>query len=169
MNATIFTEPVLTLYRSQDVITANIAYISRELPALVMGDGVRAAIAGMCNEFDSALYDVLKEIRTLEDKLGMYPREEPFDPDVVNHDPKVTLSLIESWLRRELNRFFVYGTLAPVGPTNTSWRMSRGSVSRRPSPARCFRKAGARRRATRASFWTSAAAESKVFSSARRA
>src|SRR5688572_13156973 len=102
MNATIFTEPVLTLYRSLDDIATNLAYISRELPALTMGEGVRTAITGMCKEFDSALYDVRKEVRTLEDKLGMHPGEEPFDPDVVNTDPKVTLSLIETWLSREL-------------------------------------------------------------------
>ena len=102
MNANFFTEPVLTLYRSLDEIAANLAYISRELPSLKMGDVVRSTITGMCNEFDSALYDVRKEVRTLEDKLGMHPSEEPFDPDVMNPDPKVTLGLIERWLSREL-------------------------------------------------------------------
>ena len=102
MNATIFTKPVLTLYRSLDEIAANLAYIRRELPVLGTGDVVRAAITGMCDEFDSALYDVRKEVRTLEDKLGMHPGEEPFDTDVVNPDPKVTLFLIETWLSREL-------------------------------------------------------------------
>ena len=102
MNATIFTKPVLTLYRSLDEIAANLAYIRRELPVLGTGDVVRAAITGMCDEFDSALYDVRKEVRTLEDKLGMHPGEEPFDTDVVNPDPKVTPSLIETWLSREL-------------------------------------------------------------------
>ena len=104
MNATIFTEPVLTLYRSLNEIAANLAYISREQPTLAMSDVVRDAITGMCSEFDSAIYDVRKEVRTLEDKLGMHPGEEPFDSDVVNTDPKVTLSLIETWLRRELER-----------------------------------------------------------------
>jgi hypothetical protein len=102
MNPTTFTEPVLTLYRSLDEMAANLAYVRRELPALAMGDVLRAATKGMCDEFDSALYDVRKEVRTLEDKLGMHPGEEPFDPDVVNTDPRVTLSLIETWLSREL-------------------------------------------------------------------
>ena len=102
MNTTTFTEPVLTLYRSLDEMAANLAYIGRELPALAMGEEVRVAVEGMCDEFESALYDVRKEVRTLEDKLGMHPGEEPFDPDVVNTDPKVTLSLIETWLSREL-------------------------------------------------------------------
>jgi hypothetical protein len=102
MNGTIFTEPVLALDRSLDEIGANIAYIRRELPALKMDDGLRAAVTGMCDDFDSALYDVLKEVRTLEDKLGMHPGEEPFDPNVVNPDPQVTLSLIETWLRQDL-------------------------------------------------------------------
>lgn len=102
MNPTTFTELVLTLYRCLDEIVGNIAYIGRELPALEMDDGARAAITRMCNDFDSALYDVRKEVRTLEDKLGMHPGEEPFDANVVNPDPKVTLSLMETWLRREL-------------------------------------------------------------------
>ena len=104
MNTTIFTEPILTLYRSLDEMAANLAYIGRELPALTMGDEVRAAITGMCDEFGSALYDVRKEVRILEDKLGMHPGEEPFDPDVVNPDPRGTLYLIETWLSRELER-----------------------------------------------------------------
>jgi hypothetical protein len=107
MKATTFTEPVLTLYRCLGEMAANLAYISRELPALEMEDGIRAAIIGMCDDFDSALYDVRKEVRTLEDKLGMHPGEEPFDPNVVNPDPKATLSLIETWLRRELEALHV--------------------------------------------------------------
>lgn len=58
MNATTFTEPILSLYRCLDEIAGNIAYIGRELPALEMDDGVRAAITRMCNDFDSALFEL---------------------------------------------------------------------------------------------------------------
>lgn len=98
-------EAVLALHRSLDEMEANLAYISRELPELEMPGRVRAAITGMCDHFNSALYDVRKEVRTLEDKLGLHPGEEPYDPGVTNPDPKVTLALIEKWLVPELKDF----------------------------------------------------------------
>lgn len=102
MNTEIFTEPVSKVYQALDEMADNIVYIRRELPSLEMSDEIRAAMTGMCNDFDSALYDVRKEVRTLEDKLGMHPGGEPFDPNVTNPDPKVTLSLMRTWLQREM-------------------------------------------------------------------
>jgi len=101
MGSEIFIEPVSSLYRLLEEISGQIAFIRRELPSLEMSKQIRPAISGMCEDFDSTLYDVRKEVRTLEDKLGMQPGEEPFDPDV-NPDPRATLSLIRSWLRTEL-------------------------------------------------------------------
>ena len=61
----------MALYRRHlDEIVQNIGYIRRELPAQEVDDGVLSAITQMCNDFDSALYDVRKEVRTLEASLG---------------------------------------------------------------------------------------------------
>jgi len=45
---------------------------------------------------------VRKEIRNLEDKLGMHAGEEPFDPEINNPDPLVTIGFINKWLGTEI-------------------------------------------------------------------
>ncbi len=104
MSHQIFNERILKLYASHTEMAANIVYIRRELQKLRMADDIRDEIVQMCDNFDSALYDVRKEVRTLEDKLGMHPGEEPFDPGVTNPDPRVTMEFIRNWLWSEIER-----------------------------------------------------------------
>jgi len=94
-------ERIARVYRLLGTITANIAFVRGEIPSLEMPGGLGTEITTLCDEFDSALYDIRKEVRVLEDKLGMHPGEEPFDPEVVNTDPSATVSLILGWLRQQ--------------------------------------------------------------------
>lgn len=99
----LFTAEVQKLYASLREMAANLQYIRRESAHLEMPAALRTEISRGCEEFESALYDVRKEVRTLEDKLGMHPGEEPFDPDVVNPDPRANLGFILRWLQTELD------------------------------------------------------------------
>lgn len=93
-----FAEPVSSLYASLSDVSANIQYIQKALPTVSINATERSQIVDLCDEFNSALYDVRKEVRNLEDKLGLHAGEPPFDPDIVNPDPKVTMGFIERWL-----------------------------------------------------------------------
>jgi hypothetical protein len=101
MNPQRFIAPISELYASVTAMAQNLTYIQEELSHWDISNTLKSEIVTVCQEFESALYDVRKEIRTLEDKLGMHPGEEPFDPGVVNPDPQVTLELIERWLAAE--------------------------------------------------------------------
>lgn len=79
----------------------NLAFIEKELPSLALADDLKDEIVAVCQGFGWTLRDIRKEIYTLEDKLGMHPGEEPFDPNVVNPDPKATMGLIEHWVAEE--------------------------------------------------------------------
>ena len=102
IETTVFVKPISNLYQRNHVIASNLAYILKELPTLSLPDELRNEILTMCQDFDSAVYDVKKEIRNLEDKLGLHPGEEPFDPNIVNPDPKVTMGFIERWIAAEI-------------------------------------------------------------------
>lgn len=102
MNASIFSQPIANLYRGNETMNRNLAYIQKELPSLAIPADLREEISTRCNTFQWTLSDLRKEIRTLEDKLGMHPGEEPFDPGV-NPDPRVTMGLIERWTAEELS------------------------------------------------------------------
>ena len=104
MSRQLFNEQIPKLYASLSEMAANIGYIRRGLPTLQMSDDIRDDIVQTCEAFDSAFYDVRKEVRTHEDKLGMHPGEEPFDPGVTNPDPRVTMGFIISWLWNEIER-----------------------------------------------------------------
>lgn len=98
-----FNQAIHELYQSVSEIGANLEYITKEIPALNVSQELRKQVADVCEEFRSCLYDVKKEIRNLEDKLGMHPGEEPFDPNITNPDPKVTIGFIRNWLRRSID------------------------------------------------------------------
>ena len=85
-----------------NVIIQNLTYIVNELQTLTVAEGLKNEIIGVCQTFTSTLYDVNKEIRNLEDKLGMHPDDEPFDSSIVNPDPKVTMGFIDHWISREV-------------------------------------------------------------------
>jgi hypothetical protein len=98
-----FANHVSGLNRCLADIAANLAYVRQELLALNVSAAVGAEVLAMRDEFAAALDDVRSEVRILEDKLGMHPDEDPFDPNVLNADPKATTALIEKWLRREID------------------------------------------------------------------
>lgn len=91
------------LHESVSRMAQDLTHIQEELPHWDVSEALKREIVTVCQEFGSALYDIRKEIRTLEDKLGMHPNEEPFDPGVVNPDPRITMGLIERWLAREID------------------------------------------------------------------
>ena len=97
-----YTASVSELYQSLAEIAANVGFIQSELPACNLSDTQRSNIVEKCEGFVEAIYDVRKEIRNLEDKLGMHPGEPPFDPDIVNPDPLVTTGFIADWLMTEI-------------------------------------------------------------------
>ena len=101
MNAANSNDPFQALHDNLHVIVNNIAYVRQELPRLRLEDELRATLQGMCDEFDSALYDVRTEARALEEQLQNRSGAATVDA-AENGDPKVTLSLIEKWLRREI-------------------------------------------------------------------
>ena len=113
-----FAEPVSSLYASLSDVSANIHYVEKALPTISIDDSERSQIVELCDEFHSALYDVRKEVRNLEDKLGMHPGEEPFDPDIVNPDPKVTMSFIDEWMRDAI--VLMHGTVKKLEALSTS-------------------------------------------------
>jgi hypothetical protein len=88
---------LVTIRRSLEEMAENIAFVRGELDSLPVAEDVRASIRTVCEEFDSALYDVRKEVWDLADML---------DPatGTAGGDPRATASLIRSWLRRELER-----------------------------------------------------------------
>ena len=102
MNTEAFRGPIGQLYSSLAEIAENIDYIRTELLPLNIPQGERLHIQRVCEGFKGAVYDVRKEIRNLEDKLGMHPGEDPFDPEIINPDPRVTMGFIEQWLRTEI-------------------------------------------------------------------
>jgi hypothetical protein len=94
MNIDIYSAQVAVLWEAANDMAANIAFIEGELPSLGLPDAERERIAEACSFFMNELYDVRTEIRNLEDKLGLHPGEEPYDPGIVNPDPRGTMGLI---------------------------------------------------------------------------
>ena len=89
---------VSDLYSNLADIEANVRFVAEHLADLQIADSERSAIAELCEEFGGAIHDVRIEIRNLEDKLGMHPGEPPFDPDITNPDPRVTMRFISNWM-----------------------------------------------------------------------
>ena len=102
MSLAMYTASIAELYSSLADIAANVNYIQDELPVCDLSDAERSHIGKTCEEFEGAIYDVRKEIRNLEDKLGMHPGQPPFDPDIRNPDPQVTMGFIGDWLLTEI-------------------------------------------------------------------
>ena len=75
MNSEAFRVAIGQLYSSAGEIAGNIANIRKELPSLTIPQAEKLRIGKVCEEFEGAVYDVRKEIRNLEDKLGMHPGE----------------------------------------------------------------------------------------------
>lgn len=97
-------QPISDLYELTSEIEANLNYILKEIRTLDAPKNLEDRVCTVCEEFENTLRDVKKEIRVLEDKLGMHPGEEPFDPGVVNPDPKVTIGLIDLWLGKSIDQ-----------------------------------------------------------------
>ncbi len=97
-----YTDLIEELYAAVTDISENVSFINNELPSLNIPDFEELNISQACEEFNSAIYDVRKEIRNLEDKLGMHPDQQPFDPNIKNPDPRVTMECISNWLWNEI-------------------------------------------------------------------
>lgn len=102
--ASAFEKPIENLYKWCRVIDENLAFILRELPTLRLPDDMRGEVSATCTDFQDAIHDVIEELRILEDKLGLHPGQEPYDPGVVNRDPRATLETIERWLSQEAEK-----------------------------------------------------------------
>ena len=102
MNAQVLRCHIDQLYSSIAEIAENINYIRNELPSLSISHTDQLRVDNLCEQFRSALYDVRKEIRNLEDKLGLRRSEDPFDSNINNSDPLVTMGFIERWLWTEI-------------------------------------------------------------------
>jgi len=102
MNVQSYADQVALLYTSIFDIAGNIRFIQRELPNLKLPDSERLHIRQTFDTFQYAVFDVQKEIGNLEDKLGMRPGQPPFDPDIKNPDPRVTMGFIADWLWSEI-------------------------------------------------------------------
>ena len=102
MNAEVFRALVAQIHSSVAEIGGNIDFVRDELPVLTIPEAEQLRIVEVCEGFEGALYEVRKEIRNLEDKLGMHAGQEPFDPDIKNPDPLVTIGFIDRWLWTEI-------------------------------------------------------------------
>ncbi|MBX9903965.1 MAG: hypothetical protein K2Y31_06365 [Burkholderiales bacterium] len=51
--------------------------------------------------FGTVQHDVRAEVLNLEDKLGLRPGLKPYDPDIKNPDPRVTIGFIRDWLHAD--------------------------------------------------------------------
>jgi len=51
--------------------------------------------------FGTVHFDVRAEVLNLEDKLGLRPGLEPYDPGIKNPDPRVTIDFIRDWLHAD--------------------------------------------------------------------
>jgi hypothetical protein len=101
LNTDIFVEPIVALRCSTSRISESLSYIQKELPELHAPENMRDEIIAACRNFEAAIWDVNSEIRNLEEKLGLCPRE----PETLNPDPGVTIGLIDRWLRAEIVTF----------------------------------------------------------------
>ena len=78
--------------------------IAAQLPSREIAESQRADITKFCKEFAAAMTAVRDAIRILEDKLGMHPGEQAYDPTVLNREPVITIFLISKWLREQNDR-----------------------------------------------------------------
>lgn len=96
---------VLSLRTNVLMIDQNASYVLRELPSLrALGEQDRARIREVWDSLSSCCYDAKKEVRNLEDKLGLHGDDEWFDPDISNDDPRVTTDFITSWLNDDIQK-----------------------------------------------------------------
>jgi hypothetical protein len=82
----------------------NLEFIQQELPGLEMEDDLRDEIVQVCQGFWWTLRDIREELYTLQDKLGLRPGKEPYDPAVTNRDPSGNVRAIQGWLGQDLSR-----------------------------------------------------------------
>jgi hypothetical protein len=95
---------VLSLRTNVLMIDQNADYVLREVPGLPsLGEQDRTRIHEVWESLSSCCYDVKKEVRNLEDKLGLHGNDEWFDSDISNDDPRVTTHFITSWLGTEIH------------------------------------------------------------------
>jgi len=78
-------------------LAANASYIRGELENLGCSSDRKSGIEHLCGELDGLAYDLRAEVHNLQDKLGLRPGEEPWDPDIVNPDPRATLGFFREW------------------------------------------------------------------------
>lgn len=97
--STPYDHDVGVIWSSLQEMQSNVIYMRREEAGLALADEPRAALGQVLDELDGLLHDLRTEARNLEDKLGMHPGEPPNDPDIRNHDPRVTMAFLREWTR----------------------------------------------------------------------
>jgi hypothetical protein len=88
---------VAVFARFPDELGSNASYMRGELENLGCSSDRKARIEHLCVELEGLAYDLRAEVYNLQDKLGLRPGEEPWDPDIANPDPRVTLGFFRDW------------------------------------------------------------------------
>lgn len=78
-------------------VEATERFLRLSVDQLDAGPKVKGIINGLCPELVGLVYDLRSEVRNLEDKLGLRPGLEPWDPDIKNPDPRVTMDFFRNW------------------------------------------------------------------------
>jgi hypothetical protein len=92
-------EEIAVFARFPIELGSNASYMRGELENLGCSSDRNARIEHLCGELDGLAYDLRTEVYNLQDKLGLRPGEEPWDPDIANPDPRVTLDFFRDWPR----------------------------------------------------------------------
>jgi hypothetical protein len=93
----VYGHDVGAIWTALSEMQSNVDYMRRELPKMSLTTDFEKELVAVLGEFDSLLFDLRTEARNLEDKLGMHPGDAPFDPGIVNPDPRVTMRFLREW------------------------------------------------------------------------
>ena len=87
------------LYKNLNTISGSSNFVLEELKNFRLPD---KDIYDAFNALRSTvLFDLEKEVRTLDDKMGLHPSEEPFD-EHAKGDPLVNMEFIRNWLTKDI-------------------------------------------------------------------
>jgi len=122
----VFAQLIPRLQWSVSEMAVTVEDIAAQLPSRDIAESQRADITKFCKEFAAAMTAVRDAIRILEDKLGMHPGEQPYDPTVLNREPVITIYLISKWLGEQNDRIQV---IVPRSEGGAYTLMARAAVN----------------------------------------
>ena len=121
-----FAQLIPRLQWSVSEMAVTVEDIAAQLPSRDIAESQRADITKFCKEFAAAMTAARDAIRILEDKLGMHPGEQPYDPTVLNREPVITIYLISKWLGEQNDRIQV---IVPRSEGGAYTLMARAAVN----------------------------------------